>query len=158
MLLTTRCCPQGHAGKGDEACADCVGTDGTGNPDQDRHPNKDRQVFAVDASGGGADSVSGGWQRSSAGKRVIHLGKGRGLTGLGNTGQRMLVIDVEPNKLVHRESPVQVTHGAFKRPRILPAARRLRFHSLCRLNRGSGTWAWRDTLQVESMRIGAARR
>ena len=58
-----------------------------------------------------------------------------GLTGLDNTGQRMLVIDVEPNKLVHRDPPVQVGHGVFKRPRILPAARRLRFHSFCRKNR-----------------------
>ena len=39
----------------------------------------------------------------------------------GHTGQRMLVIDVEPNKLVHREPPVQVSHGAFKYPRILRA-------------------------------------
>ena len=29
----------------------------------------------------------------------------------------MLVIDVEPNKLVHRQPPVQVGHGAFKRDR-----------------------------------------
>ena len=55
------------------------------------------------------------------------------LTGLDNTGQRMLVIDVEPSKLVHREPPMQVSHGAFKRLRILPAARRLRFHSLCQI-------------------------
>ena len=45
-----------------------------------------------------------------------------GLTGLDNTSQRMLVIDVEPNKLVHREPPVKEGHGAFKRPQILPAA------------------------------------
>ena len=59
-----------------------------------------------------------------------------GLTGLDDTGHRMLVIDVEPNKLVHREPPVPVCHGAFKRARILPAARRLRFHSFCRLKKG----------------------
>ncbi len=58
-----------------------------------------------------------------------------GLTGLDNAGRRMLVIDVEPNKLVHREPPVQVGHGAFKQPRILPAARRLRFHSFCPIDR-----------------------
>ena len=41
------------------------------------------------------------------------------------------MIDVEPNRLVHREPAVQVGHGAFKRRRILPAARRLRFHGFC---------------------------
>ena len=55
-----------------------------------------------------------------------------GLTGLDNTGQRMVVNDVEPNKVVYREPAVQVGHGAFRRPRIRPAARRLRFHKLCR--------------------------
>ncbi len=55
-----------------------------------------------------------------------------GLAGLDNTGHRMHVIDVEPNKLVHREPPLEVGHGAFERTRILPAAWRLRFHSFCR--------------------------
>ncbi len=39
-------------------------------------------------------------------------------TGLEEARQRMLVIDVEPDKLVHREAPVLVGHGAFKQPRI----------------------------------------
>ena len=54
-----------------------------------------------------------------------------GPSGLDNKGQRLPVIDVEPNKFVHCKPPVQVGHWAFKRPRILRAARRLRFHSLC---------------------------
>ncbi len=65
---------EGMAGKGDKTCADSSGADETVNPDQDR------QVGAVAAPGGGEDSVSGRWQRSSAGKRVIHHGKGRGLS------------------------------------------------------------------------------
>ena len=56
-----------------------------------------------------------------------------GLTGMDEARQRLLVLDVEPDKLVHREPPVQVDHGAFKRARILSAARMLRFHSSCRL-------------------------
>ncbi len=55
-----------------------------------------------------------------------------GLTGRNNTGQRKLVIDVETNKLVRCEPPVQVGNGAFIRSRNSPAARMLRFHSLCR--------------------------
>lgn len=51
-----------------------------------------------------------------------------GLTGLYNTGLRMLVIDVERNKLIHREPPGQIRHGLLKRSRMLPAPRRLRFH------------------------------
>ncbi len=54
-----------------------------------------------------------------------------GPSGLDNKGQRLPVIDVEPNKSVHCKPPVQVGHGAFNRPRILLAARRLRFHSFC---------------------------
>ena len=65
--------------------------------------------------------------------QVRQLPVAGGLTGLDNTDQRMLVIGVEPNKLVHREPSGQVSHGAFKRPRILPAARRLRFHSFCQV-------------------------
>ena len=54
-----------------------------------------------------------------------------GPTGLDEARWGVLVVDDEPNELVHCEPAVQVGHGAFKRPRILPAARRLRFHSLC---------------------------
>ncbi len=32
----------------------------------------------------------------------------------------MLVLDVEPNKLVHREPPVQVGRGALKRAESYP--------------------------------------
>lgn len=52
-----------------------------------------------------------------------------GLTGLDKRGQRMLVNDVEPNKVVRYEPPVQVSHVAVKQPRMLPATPRLRFHS-----------------------------
>ena len=56
-----------------------------------------------------------------------------GLTRLDDIGRRMFVINVEPNEPAYCELPVQVGHGAFKRPRILTAARWLRFHSFCRL-------------------------
>ena len=39
-----------------------------------------------------------------------------GLTGLDNTGQRMLLIAVEPNKHVHRAPPVQVSLGGSNAP------------------------------------------
>ncbi len=52
-------------------------------------------------------------------------------TRLGDAGHRVLVIDVEPDKLVHVESPVQLGNGVVN-PYILPAAARLRFHSLSR--------------------------
>ena len=50
-----------------------------------------------------------------------------------------LAIHVEPNKLVHREPRVQVGHPAFKRHRILSAARRLRFHIFRRLEKFPNT-------------------
>ncbi len=56
-----------------------------------------------------------------------------GPTGLDEARRRVRVIDVEQHRLVHREPPVQVGHGAFKRPRALPAAWRPRFHSFCRV-------------------------
>ena len=63
---------------------------------------------------------------------------GVGLTGPEEARWRVFVSDVERDELVHREPAVQVGHGAFKRPRILPAARRLRYHSFYRFLGGAG--------------------
>ena len=45
-------------------------------------------------------------------------------------GQRVLVINGESDATVHWESTEQVGDAAFERLRALPAALRLRFHSL----------------------------
>lgn len=58
------------------------------------------------------------------------------LTGLDNIAQRTLVIDIEPQTCPSCESPVQVSRGVFKLPRILHAAGRLWFHCFCENSRG----------------------
>ena len=67
-----------------------------------------------------------------------------GLTGLVEARWRVFVIYDEPNELVHCELAVQVGHGAFNRPRNLPAARRLQSHTFC----------WSKCLELTKERIG----